>query len=406
MRKKIPVLAVLIVLAVIVIGSFYMNNTPTAVAQLIIDSGTVQFNSGGDWEAARNGMEIWQGDSVRTLDESEAKIIFFESSVMRLAPNTEIEIQALSADPDNTYIYLRQESGRTWNKILRLSGISSYEMETPTTVISVRGTAFSVEVEDGMTDIILVEGEMETSTYEVHEGRKEVLQSEVMAAGKALSFEPGMMGEMPMPAEAEVDEFIARQLEKDEEFMEQVRLKVVEKLRPYAPIIKERFDLTDEQLRKRVTDFVEDGDMPVQMRDMMEELVRKRLEIRPQAIAEPVPIPLEQVRKTTVTERILTKEEMAAPTGVLGTEEGKSYSEPDTGIITEKPRLLTDLVEPEPAPEPGILDVKVPGPEPDVTINETDLAIMGLTEDIGSMIEPARNQTDEPSAGTGLSSGI
>ncbi len=405
MRKKIPVLAVLIVLAVIVISYMYLSNPPSMVAQLIIDSGQAEvMHPGGAWQPSTSGMELMQGDSVRTLEDSEAKIIFFESTVMRLAPDTEIAIQALSADPDNTYIYMRQESGRTWNKILRLSGISSYEMETPTTVVSVRGTAFSVEVEDGMTDIILVEGEMETSTYEVHEGRKVVLQSKVMTAGKALSFEPGMMGEMPMPAEAEVDEFIARQLEKDDEFMEQVRLKVVEKLRPYAPIIKERFDLTDEQLRKRVTDFVEDGDMPVQMRDMMEELVRKRLEIRPQAIAEPVPIPLKQVRETIVTERILTKEEMAAPTGVLGTEEGKSYSEPDTGIMTEEPRLLTDVI--KPVPQPGILDVKVPGPEPDVTINETDLAIMGLTEDIGSMIEPARNQTDEPSAGTDLSSGI
>ncbi len=390
MRKKIPVLAVLIVLAVIVIGSFYMNNTPTAVAQLIIDSGTAQFDSGNGWETARSGMEIMQGDSVRTLDESEAKIIFFESSVMRLAPNTEIVIQALSADPDNTYIYLRQESGRTWNKILKLSGISSYEMETPTTVVSVRGTAFSVEVEDGLTDIILVEGEMETSTYEVLEGRKEMIQSKIITAGKALSFEPGMMGEMPMPAEIEVDEFILRQLEKDEEFMEQVRLKVVERLTPYAPIIKERFDLTDEQLSGRVTDFVENGDMPVQMRDMMDELVRKRLEIRPQAIAEPVPLPLEQVRYTTELKKVLTDEERKK---ILS---GDTAKEPIREALDEpvqnETRLLTDIIKP-------VLQ------EPDVTVNETDSAIKDLTSDIGSILDEP-NRSDEPSAGIDSGTGI
>ncbi len=394
MHKRLPVLGVLAVLAFIVLGYVYLSSPPAPVAQLIIDSGQAELMRQGAWEGSESGTELLQGDSVRTLEGSEARIIFFESTVMRLAPETEVEIQALSPDPDDSYVYIRQESGRTWNKILKLSGISSYEVETPTTVVSVRGTAFSLKVEAGLTDLQLAEGEVNASTYEVREGVKERLRTIRLSAGKALKVRADAIREELKPADMAEDEFIRRQLQRDKEFLEAVKARLVKRLKPYVPVIKERYGITDEQVRSMVDEFISGESMPQQMSDMMKRIMRERLEIRPQSIAEPVPLPLEQVRKTTEKNIVLTEEERKRLLSASGGTAAEAQDES---------RLLTEVVEPEPLDAAGI---SVPEQEDDASVNETDSAVGGLVEDIGSIQTPVTGVQSPDADEAPLLSGI
>jgi hypothetical protein len=368
MRKKIPVFIVLAVLAVIILTYLYISSPPVPVAQLIIDTGPVEVMHSGSWSPAVTGMELVQGDSVRTLEGAEARIIFFEYSVMRLAPLTEIMIEAFSPDPDDTYIYIRQEAGRTWNKVLSLSGISSYEVETPEAIASVRGTAFSVQVDSHGTDIQLSEGELEANTYEFSEGQKIRLQQLRLTAGRALMVRPG---ERLVARELVEDEFIRLQRQKDEELAARVKEKLMERFRPYIPVVKERLNLTAEQIERAVTDFIRnEREPPVPLPELLRKMV-ERPEIRPQSLAEPAPIPLEQVRARDA----LMVQKAIEP---LDTSAEREAQETDAAI-----RGLTEDVG-------SIMQAgPVRVPEPDASVegeaNDTDRVMEGLVKDISSI---------------------
>lgn len=125
-----------------------------------------------DWVPAEHEMELDIGDSVKTGGNSSAEITFFDGSTMELGADTEIEILSLdiACDTGVTTITLAQMIGDT---ISRVTGIldpaSSYEVETPSGVVGVRGSSVEIHVfrdnwhyEDGTTIAINLEGNVYT----------------------------------------------------------------------------------------------------------------------------------------------------------------------------------------------------------------------------------------------------
>ena len=155
MAKTLKV--VLIILGVIIIGLvlayFLVFSNKGTDAYLYIDSGVVQVNQGKGWVAATNEMGLKETDSVKTL-EGTATIIFYESEILRLKQNTEVNIKDISKDS----LTVKQNSGKTWSKVVKLTGVTSYNVETPDTVATVRGTGFGTLVSDGSSDILVGEG--------------------------------------------------------------------------------------------------------------------------------------------------------------------------------------------------------------------------------------------------------
>ena len=149
MRKKfLFILPVIIILCII--GVIWFALGPGVVkaeskAQLIIESGTVQVKHAGEsWISAENGMILYQSDSVKTGDNASASLILFESSIIRLDSNTEVTLREIIQQEGETSVKIEQDLGRTWNTVRNISGIDNYEVQTPTTIASVRGTSFGV----------------------------------------------------------------------------------------------------------------------------------------------------------------------------------------------------------------------------------------------------------------------
>lgn len=263
-KKKFLLIIPIIGIVVFAYLYFTVLSPPVTVAELIIDSGTVQvMHPGGDWIQGQNGMLLGQGDSVRTLEASEAAIIFFESSILRLGPETEIEIQKLDPTPDSTYIEIKQELGQTWNKILKLSGIDSYQVETPTTVASVRGTGFSIKVlTDGETEVKLMAGELNTSTYRLEAGKKKILSRLALKKEQMVRVKPAEL-EAPLKALAIIrDEFIERNALKDEEFIQNVKTKLLKRFSTVLPLIRDRYGLTQQQVEQGFDKYLRGEEVP------------------------------------------------------------------------------------------------------------------------------------------------
>jgi hypothetical protein len=102
----------------------------------------------GEFVPARDGEVIAAGDTIRTGSDALAEITYFEGSSVRIESRTELVIEALSTESDGgTVIAMWQTVGRTWHVVTKLiTGSSRYEVRTPSSTASVRGTIFAVDV--------------------------------------------------------------------------------------------------------------------------------------------------------------------------------------------------------------------------------------------------------------------
>jgi hypothetical protein len=173
MKKIFILLAVVAAVIIVAAGALYFSFFASGpMATLVIDSGNVQVKTADVWQDASNGMTLKQGYGIRTLENSAAKIIIL-NSVMRLDANTEIVLDNLNSQS----VSISQLTGRTWSKILKISGLSSYEVSTPDAIATVRGTAFSIDLGNG-TRIAVGEGNVSvqingTEILEILEANKE-----------------------------------------------------------------------------------------------------------------------------------------------------------------------------------------------------------------------------------------
>ncbi len=164
MRKKL--LSVLVFSILLVLTLVGCGSTPSTLTILSIAEGSVSIMKSGSasWIEAEVGMSMGVGDSAKTSDDSSAEITFFDGSTIELQAGTEIEIASLdiSTDTGATTITLQQTIGTTISRVTKLlDPASRYEVETPTGVVAVRGTAMEIHVTgDGTTRVICLEGEV------------------------------------------------------------------------------------------------------------------------------------------------------------------------------------------------------------------------------------------------------
>ena len=119
----------------------------TNPAVLLIENGVVSVFNGNSWVDGSNGMKLNEGYKIKTLEQSEASVMFFDSSIIRLDSNTEISIDELQT-ANGRKALVSQNSGNSWNRVTKASGLSTYSVKTPNTVATVRGTAFYISLDN------------------------------------------------------------------------------------------------------------------------------------------------------------------------------------------------------------------------------------------------------------------
>lgn len=114
----------------------------------VVDGAVLISHAGAEFTPAREGDVLVAGDTIRTGTGGAAEITYFEGSSVRLEAETEIRVERLRIEADGgTVIGVMQTLGRTWHVVTKLlSGSSRYEVRTPSSTASVRGTIFAVDV--------------------------------------------------------------------------------------------------------------------------------------------------------------------------------------------------------------------------------------------------------------------
>ena len=248
MKKKfLFILLVPVFVISCVLGFLFLTQSHEGLsAQLVINSGTVMVKHPGEsWDVARNGMLLYQSDSLKTENNSSASIILFKSSIIRLDSNTEVMIQELIRKAEETNVTLKQDAGRTWNTILNISGIDNYEVHTPTTVATVRATTFVITVKlDGGTFGGVNQGKVLVSKVQDNQ----VVDKINVPKNQAVTVSPDVIGDPLETVPFEKDTWMLENEEKDKENIEMVKEDLFRRIDPYIPELKERYGMTDEEL--------------------------------------------------------------------------------------------------------------------------------------------------------------
>lgn len=133
-----------------------------AATTVTIVSGDVQIRHGltGSFVSAIDGDVLVSGDTIRTADGARAVLTYFEGSTVSIEPNSELTIETAAANSDgSTVVVMQQNFGRSWHVVTKLiTGNSKYEVKTPASTASVRGTAFQVDSDGERTVVTTTEG--------------------------------------------------------------------------------------------------------------------------------------------------------------------------------------------------------------------------------------------------------
>ncbi|MBC8386164.1 MAG: FecR domain-containing protein [Candidatus Cloacimonetes bacterium] len=150
--KKIIILGLLLI-------AFGYITCDDSIALTLQVKGEVELTRNTDLEKINSGKELLDNDELESKADSYAAVKFVDgSSIVKLFPNSVLQIKAeKSGDKLNKKSYLKV--GELWTKVTKKTG--AFEVETPTTVVSVKGTNFLLSVSKaGYTDVLVLEGEV------------------------------------------------------------------------------------------------------------------------------------------------------------------------------------------------------------------------------------------------------
>ncbi|UCE38558.1 MAG: FecR domain-containing protein [Thermoplasmata archaeon] len=271
-RKRFFMMILVIVIICILGFLWFALNPEVAKAQLIIESGVVQIkHEGGSWTSVQNGTLLYQSDTVKTGNDTSASIILFKSSIIRLDSNTEVMIQEIIQQTGETSVKIQQDIGRTWSTISKISGIDNYDVQTPTTIASVRGTTIDVNVTtEGNTTVSVINGSAIVSRTQ----NGTIVDTTEVNENQSVTVDPKLINQSLEIKPVEKDGWIQKNQQKDEEFRGNVKEELYRRIEPYIPKLKEQYGMTDEELDVLIDGYLKGYfDLPPDTPDWIREII-------------------------------------------------------------------------------------------------------------------------------------
>lgn len=149
-------IAVLIVLLVVVGGGVYLylprgeglSATVAATISILNTDISAQKGGAGAFTTALDGDLYKSGDVVRSDQGGRAVLTFFDGSTLTVDPGSIVHVMTLNRlDSGGIQLLVEQTLGRSWASVQKLkTPDSKFEIKTPTSTATVRGTAFETNV--------------------------------------------------------------------------------------------------------------------------------------------------------------------------------------------------------------------------------------------------------------------
>ena len=131
----------------------------SVIAMVIRINGSLQYreSDSADWQASHVNQPLMNGYQLRTDIGNRAVIVYTSGTRILVNENTQLEVTAQqpgSASPERTKLLV----GEVFSKIPTQKRTTyEYEVETPSSVASVRGTQFNSNYNDGVATFVSIE---------------------------------------------------------------------------------------------------------------------------------------------------------------------------------------------------------------------------------------------------------
>ncbi len=153
-------------LLVLVLGAFVLAQPGGAKATLVVSAGEVVVNQAGGAifagatetaVSAGNVVTVQEGDTIRLDNNASAQLRLQDGSTVDLFSGTTLAVSELVTNDDSYRVRLHLFSGKTLNRVVRLlRSNDTFEVKTPSSTASVRGTVFAVETHTAETTTVSV----------------------------------------------------------------------------------------------------------------------------------------------------------------------------------------------------------------------------------------------------------
>jgi hypothetical protein len=153
----------------LLVGTLVMAQPGGSEATLVVTAGEAVVNQAGggifsgtsDSAVSAGGIiTVAKGDTIRLAETAVAQLRLQDGSTVDLSGGTTLSVAELISTDDSYRVQLDLLSGRVLNRVVRLlKPEDAFEIKTPSSTASVRGTVFSVEVQaNDVSHVVVTEG--------------------------------------------------------------------------------------------------------------------------------------------------------------------------------------------------------------------------------------------------------
>ncbi|UCB45682.1 MAG: FecR domain-containing protein, partial [Spirochaetota bacterium] len=164
MKPQIRLFLIIILLVVFIPLMVKAEDEEDEVGTITLIQGACQIKSeDGEYKDAILDQKVYSKDTIKTFEGSEAEIMLFDGSVIRITEDSETTLDAWQIR-ENRYTNIGLIFGSIKLFVKRFSkDTDEFSVNTATVTAGVRGTEFDVSIrEDGEVLINVEEGEIET----------------------------------------------------------------------------------------------------------------------------------------------------------------------------------------------------------------------------------------------------
>lgn len=175
--RKAAVLMITVLVILVIIGGVILQSMlifqRIAVVRITRGEVMVRARKHTDFQAIGDAERLFAGDTVRTGSDGHLRLEWIDGTRLSVDPNTELTILKCRMNKLNdaeTSVF-KLDTGGIWIRIIKvLNQKSKFEVRTPTATAGVRGTVFSVRVdEQGQTEVSVFEGSVAVNSEDVSE---------------------------------------------------------------------------------------------------------------------------------------------------------------------------------------------------------------------------------------------
>ena len=159
----IKVVAAALIVSITIGATVYLAqaNENKVVAMVVKALGKAQAKQGKSWSNLAKGSRLFSGDEVKTSGDGYAAVMFVDDkSIVKVKPNSILKIQG-TYEGKSISKQLVMDVGELFVKVSKQKG--SFQVATPTSVASVKGTEFWVMEGAAGTTIVGLEGLIEVT---------------------------------------------------------------------------------------------------------------------------------------------------------------------------------------------------------------------------------------------------